>query len=169
MSDDQARLLTAIRRIVHVVDSHSKRVERTVGLTLPQLVVLAAIRLLGEVTTGRLSKAVSLSQATVTTVLDKLEAKGMVERYRNTVDRRVVHARLSAHGREVLAAAPPLFAEPFAARFARLPEARRRELVGALEELAEMMDAPDAPLAGADAIGSGVAPPADAMIELPRA
>lgn len=170
MSDDQARLLTAIRRVVHVVDSHSKRVERTVGLTLPQLVVLAAIRLLGEVTTGRLSKAVSLSQATVTTVLDKLETKEMVERYRNTVDRRVVHARLSAYGREVLAAAPPLFAEPFAARFARLPEARRRELVDALEELAAMMDAPDAPLAGADAIGSGVAPsPADATIELPRA
>jgi len=171
MSDFQARLLAAIRRVMHVVDSHSKRVERQVGLTLPQLVVLSAIRALGEVTTGRLSKAVSLSQATVTTVLDKLEAKGLVERYRNPVDRRIVHTRLSAHGHVVLDAAPPLLAEPFVARFTRLAEARRLELVRALEEVAEMMDAPVEPPAGAgeDPIAPTEGAPADAMIELPRA
>ena len=40
-----------------------------------------------------------MSAPTVVGVLDKLEAKGMVERYRSTRDRRVVHSRLTDLGR----------------------------------------------------------------------
>ena len=142
MSDLERPVLTAIRRIVHGVDTHSKKVERAAGITLPQLVVLSAVRTLGEVTAGRLSAAASLSPATVTIILDKLEGRGLVQRYRNSADRRVVHVKLTDAGARALDAAPPLLHERFVSRFSRLDPARKAAILAALEEVADMMDAP---------------------------
>jgi DNA-binding MarR family transcriptional regulator len=144
MTDAEQRVLAAIRRIVHAVDRHSKTVEKASGLTLPQLVVLAAVRAQGEVTSARLSAAVSLSPATVTVILDNLEAHGLLERYRNTEDRRVVHSRLTAAGADVLARAPGFLHERFVRRFAQLPAARQEAMLCALEDVAALMGAPEA-------------------------
>jgi len=129
---------------VHAVDRHSKTVGKASGLTLPQLVVLAAIRARGEVTSARLSASVSLTPATVTVILDNLEARGLIERYRNTADRRVVHSRLTPAGAEVLARAPGFLHERFVRRFAQLPAVRQEVVLAALEEVAAMMGAPEA-------------------------
>lgn len=145
MTEAEQRVLTAIRRIVHAVDRHSKTVEKAAGLTLPQLVVLTAIRALGAVTSARLSAAVSLSPATVTVILDKLELRGLIERYRNVEDRRIVHSRLTPQGAGMLAQAPRFLHERFVLRFAQLPAARQEAMLGALEEVAELMGAPAAP------------------------
>lgn len=145
MNLSETVVLYAIRRIVHAVDSHSKELEHAAGITLPQLVVLAAIRALGEVTTSRLSQAASLSPATATTILDKLEARGLVHRYRSAEDRRVVHSRLTARGVEVLDAAPPFLHEHFMSCFAQLGAERQAAIIGALEEVADMMGAPHVP------------------------
>lgn len=140
---DAMAVVRAIRRIIRAVDIHSKRVGRRVGLTVPQIVVLGGIRDLGEATSSHLSAYVHLSPATVTTILDKLEARGLVERRRSEVDRRVVHPRLTAAGEAVLAAAPPLLQATFMAAFAELPVGERRRIVAAFEEVAEMLDAPE--------------------------
>jgi DNA-binding MarR family transcriptional regulator len=145
MTDAENRVLAAIRRIVHAVDRHSKTVGKAAGLTLPQLVVLTAVRAQGEVTSARLSAAVSLSPATVTLIFDNLEARGLIERYRNQEDRRIVHARLTAAGAAVLAKAPRFLHERFVQRFAQLPLARQESMLRALEEVAELMGAPAAP------------------------
>src|SRR3546814_13458569 len=83
-------------------DLHSKQLSREVGLTTPQVVVLQAVRDLGEVTTGQLSRLVSLRQGTVTTILDGLESRGLVERYRSAPDRRIVHSRLTRDPKTVV-------------------------------------------------------------------
>ncbi len=144
MNKPENRVLSAIRRIVHAVDSHSKELERALGITLPQLVMLRAIRMLGEVTTGRLSMAASLSPATVTTILDKLEARGLVVRYRSADDRRVVHSKLTEQGARMLDGAPPFLHERFVSAFARVDAARQAAVVAALEQVADMMGAPAA-------------------------
>lgn len=144
MNPSETRVLAAIRRIVHAVDSHSKDLERALGITLPQLVVLRAIRMLGEVTTGKISAAASLSPATVTTILDKLEARGLVVRYRNAEDRRVVHSKLTERGAQMLDGAPPFLHERFVSGFAKIDSARQAALIGALEQVADIMGAPAA-------------------------
>lgn len=144
--DDATRMFKAIRRIAHAIDLRSSAVARTVGLTIPQIVVLASVRDLGEVTTREVSRAADMTAATVVTILDKLEEKGLVERYRSTVDRRIVHTRLTARGAEVLASAPPLLQDEFRAALARLPAPERARLIAALETVADMMDARAAPL-----------------------
>ena len=95
-------VLAAVRRIMHAADLRSRRLARETGLTAPQLAVLQAIADLGEVTTGRISADVSLSQATVTVILDRLMDRGLVERYRSPVDRRVVYSRLTKAGQQAL-------------------------------------------------------------------
>lgn len=136
-------VLIALRRIIRGADLHSKRVMKETGLTTAQLVALQAIRDLGEVTTGALSNRVNLSQATVTTILDRLEARKLIERYRSQSDRRVVHARLTGAGRDALRRAPTLLHEEFRAAYLALDEASQRGIIATLNQVAEMMGVRD--------------------------
>lgn len=136
-------VLKAIRRIIHSVDRRSKKVARVTGLTIPQIVVLKAIRELGEVPVNRISAFADLTAATVITILDKLEARGLVERRRGTKDRRIVYTRLTARGHETVSAAPPLLNDAFVDAFARMSDLRRRRLIAALNEVAELFDTAD--------------------------
>lgn len=137
-SDD---VLAALRRIIRASDIHSKQIARESGLTTPQIVILRAIENLGEVTTRALSREVSLSQATVTLILDRLSERGFVERYRSSRDRRVVHSRLTRQGRKAIADAPRLLQEDFLTRFQKLSAKRQKEIVAVLEEISDMMGA----------------------------
>lgn len=136
-------ILAAVRRLMHAADLRSRRLARETGLTAPQFAVLQAIADLGEVTTGRISTDVSLSQATVTLILDRLMERGLVERYRSPSDRRVVHARLTSAGRQALAAAGPAVSARILREFEALPVAKRTELAATLEWLARALNADD--------------------------
>lgn len=141
VGDGRSRaVLIELRRIIRSVDLQSRHVARTTGLTIPQLIVLQAVRDLGEVTSTTLSAHASLSPATVTTILDKLEARHLVERYRSASDRRVVHTRLTEEGAAALGKAPPLLQESFVRRFNGLDATRQDALLAALAEIAAMMD-----------------------------
>lgn len=135
------RALIALRRIIRATDLHSKRVRQESGLTVPQVVLLQAIRVLGEVSGRQLAEEVSLSQATVSTILDRLEGRGYVERYRSPHDRRVVHVKLTALGQETLERAPPLLHVRFVEALERLPAKERKVILQSLERVAEMMGA----------------------------
>lgn len=136
---DQLRLLKPIRRIVHAIDMRSRALERLTGLTIPQVVLLNAVADLGEVTTATLANHADLSPATVVVILDKLEARGLIERYRSRADRRVVHARLTSLGLEKLNTAPPLLDGGFLERFGTLSQKERQVLADALARFASLM------------------------------
>jgi DNA-binding MarR family transcriptional regulator len=140
-SDACEEVLVALRRIIHATDLHSKGIRRESGLTIPQIVILKSVRDLGEVTTGQISRQVSLSQGTVTSILDRLAERGLVERYRSPADRRVVHTRLTKDGKAVLRKAPALLQDRFVEQFGDLPARRQQEIVGVLRRVAEMMGA----------------------------
>src|SRR5690606_24240744 len=126
---------------IRATDLHSRTIAKTTGLTVPQLVVLQAVAELGEVTSGRIAGEVSLSQGTVTVILDRLEEKRLIRRYRSQIDRRVVHSALTSAGRVQIDRAPPLLHHAFMRRFEALPRARQCRIEAALVEVAAMMDA----------------------------
>ncbi|MCE2510113.1 MAG: winged helix-turn-helix transcriptional regulator [Alphaproteobacteria bacterium] len=140
-NDRAQEVLVALRRIIRATDLHSKRLFKLSGLTTPQIVVLQSVRDLGEVTTGRISARVSLSQGTVTSILDRLESRGLIKRYRSVTDRRVVHARLTKPGRAMLRQAPPLLHEQFASAFAALSPSQQEKIIKTLHDVAGMMGA----------------------------
>lgn len=134
-------VLIELRRIIRATDLQSKRVVKSCGLTIPQVMVLRAIRSLGDVTVKRISDDVSLSQATVTTILNRLEDRQLVERVRSNNDRRIVNARLTEKGLHVLETVPPLLHESFIQRFENLAGVEQSDILSALQQVATMMDA----------------------------
>ncbi|TNF04460.1 MAG: MarR family transcriptional regulator, partial [Gammaproteobacteria bacterium] len=100
------QVLIALRRVIRATDLYSKHLAKTSGLTAPQILLLQAIRDRGQVTIGELAEEISLSQATVTTIIDRLEKRGLVYRQRSTEDKRKVHAFLTEKAHQVLQDAP---------------------------------------------------------------
>ncbi|WP_432472122.1 MarR family winged helix-turn-helix transcriptional regulator [Amphritea sp. HPY] len=134
-------ILISLRRIIRATDLQSKRISKECGLTIPQVMVLRSIKTLGDVTVKRLSDEVSLSQATVTTILNRLEVRLLVERVRCASDRRIVNARLTPEGEEVLASAPPLLHEAFIEQLDNLESWEQTQILSSLQHIASMMDA----------------------------
>lgn len=134
-------VLVSLRRVIRATDIHSKRLAKTTGLTAPQMLLLQTIKNKGEMTIGELAGGMSLSHATVTTILDRLEKRELVYRKRSTKDKRKVHAHLTEKALETLKEAPTPLQEQFAKRFANLDEWERSMIIASLQRVARMMDA----------------------------
>jgi DNA-binding MarR family transcriptional regulator len=136
-------VLVALRRVIRATDLHSKHLAKTTGLTSPQMLLLQTIRDIGEVTIGQLANKMSLSQATVTSILDRLEKRELVYRVRSKEDRRKVHAYLTDQATEVLKEAPIPLQEQFTKQFGALQEWEQTMIISSLQRVAQMMDAQD--------------------------
>lgn len=139
-------VLRALRKILRKISEHSRQLSRDAGLTVPQLLCLRAINdadQAGEVTVARISQAVQLSPATVSRILDRLEAAKLVIRERRSEDRRKVCLSLTERGRLKASGFPTLLQEQFVTRLEALPDAKQSELLGTLETIVEMMEATD--------------------------
>jgi DNA-binding MarR family transcriptional regulator len=135
------RVTSALRRIIRAIDLHSRSLVQRVGLTGPQLLLLKELAEGGDATVGELARAVHLSQATVTGVLDRLEAKGLAQRRRSVEDRRKVVVSATAEALGVLADAPPMLQEDFERRFAMLAEWEQTQILASLQRIASLMEA----------------------------
>lgn len=141
---DRARTtLIAIRRILRVTELSARALTRETGLNISQLLVLQILEEIGETTAGNVAARANLKQATVTSLLDKLEQRGLVRRKRGESDRRKVWIELLPAGHEALANAPDMLQERFRARFQELPDWEQAYLMGALERVAALLDAED--------------------------
>lgn len=135
-------VLTALRRVIRAADIHSKRLTKTAGLTSPQLLLMQAIEASTQDSTiGKLAKQISLSQATVTSIIGRLEARGLVTRERSTTDKRYVWLYLTDKGKTVLEGAPTPLQAHFVKRFEHIEDWEKSMILCGLQRLAAMMDA----------------------------
>lgn len=139
--DSIDEVLIALRRVIRATDLHSKHLAKTTGLTSPQILLLQTIRDKGQVTIGELANEMSLSQATVTTILDRLEKKELVYRERSNEDKRKVHAYLTEAGSSILIDAPIPLQDQFARQYNDLHDWEKAMIISALQRVAHMMDA----------------------------
>jgi len=145
--------LIALRKIQRVTELASRRLASTAGLTPSQLAVLRLLEKSGELSSGRISEATLLKQATITSLADKLEARELIARRRCDEDRRRVWLRLLPAGVAVLADAPDLLQETFSDRFNDLPDWQQSLIVSALEQVSGLLDADDLDAAPALDVG----------------
>jgi len=80
------------------------------GLTPPQFGTLEALYHLGPLSLGELADKLLVTGGNVTYVMDRLQDQGLVYRYRRTDDRRVIEAKLTPEGRELVAEVFPAHA-----------------------------------------------------------
>jgi DNA-binding MarR family transcriptional regulator len=105
------------------------------------LLVLQEIERRGETTPGAVALALQFGQATVTNIVDRLEAAELATRRRSEGDKRKVLLRIAPKGKDVLEAAPDLLQVRFRERFGRLAPWEQAMILAALERLSELLDA----------------------------
>jgi MarR family 2-MHQ and catechol resistance regulon transcriptional repressor len=104
-------------------------------LTVPQFGTLEALHHLGPLSLGELADKLLVTGGNVTFVMDRLEAQGLVARYRSDTDRRVVLARLTESGRDLVARVFPEHAEYIERLCRHLEPAEQDEMRRLLKKL----------------------------------
>lgn len=97
----------------------------------------------GEITAGQLAKNVSLGNATVTGILDRLSKRGLIERRRADEDKRRVLVKLTNLGVGTLSNAPSLLQGRFVTELERLADWEQTLLLSSLQKVALMMEVKD--------------------------
>jgi DNA-binding MarR family transcriptional regulator len=87
-------LFRSLRR--HLVRGSRAELARS-GLTAAQVSVISLLGTQGAMTLGQLSRELELSHSTVSGIIDRLQAKGVVDRRPNENDRRYVEVSLAEH------------------------------------------------------------------------
>jgi len=145
-TDFAGSILLSLRRIIRSIDQHNKQLGRQYELTVPQLVCLRQLLADGEMAPSQLAKAIYLSQATVTGIIDRLEAKGLISRERSTQDRRRITVRLTDRGTRLANEMPWPLQERFSKSLADLAQEEIEQIDTILKRLVAMMEAPALPI-----------------------
>jgi DNA-binding MarR family transcriptional regulator len=93
---DFLRLLWSIE---HGLQRISKRMEAELGITGPQRLVLRIVGRFPGLSAGELAHIVRLHPSTITGILQRLVARGLLERERDPADSRRARLRLPVHAR----------------------------------------------------------------------
>ena len=149
-------VLISLRRLIRAIDLHSRYLSKHFGLTGPQLIILRELSKTGEMSLGEVATSVSLSQATVTGITDRLEKRRLITKIKSEIDRRRVVIQPTDACRTLLAQAPPPIQESFLTQFDKLKDWEKSMILSSLQRLVQMVDAEDlkaAPVLTAGPIG----------------
>jgi len=126
-----SKLSSTIRK---EVSSELKRV----GLKSIDYVVLKTLSK-GGITPNKLAERLGLTKPAITYTLDRLEARGLVRRQRNTGDRRLVTVTLTKKGKRLLDRANHLYLHSLQKRLSVLAEEDLITLEQTLEKLINLL------------------------------
>ncbi len=128
----------------------TKGMAREVGLTGPQLTVIKLLESFDNLSLSSLSERIRAQNSTVTGIIDRMEREGLVRRERSTVDRRVVHIKLSDKGQKLARQIQVEPMEIFREALASLSQADLRDLLRIMNKCQKFVRAKIAAEAGDD-------------------
>jgi DNA-binding MarR family transcriptional regulator len=117
----------------------NRQLAAATGLTPSQLLVLQEVGERGETTPTGLSASLQFSQATITNILDRLEAGGLVVRQRGEQDKRKIFLTVSDAGKRMIESAPDMLQARFSENFAVLAEWEQAMILAGLGRLADIL------------------------------
>ena len=139
--ENSQKALVLLRQIIRSADMQDKEISRRTGLTPAQLMVMQTLRENVHLTTGELAKEMAITQATVTSILDRLEKKELVARERGVEDKRKVWVSLTDDGVELMKGAPTTQQDVFVRHFEDIQNWEQSMVVASLERVAFMLNA----------------------------
>ncbi len=148
--------LIALRQILRATEISSRALAKQCGLTPSQLILMELIAKSGGAAPSALAKEISLSHATVTALIDKLEHRGFLKRTPDAHDKRRITVMLTEAGAAILENAPSILQQRFERGFEKLEDWEQSFLVAALERTVALLDAEEldaAPVLDVGAIG----------------
>lgn len=135
--------LIALRRIMRATELFGRELAQSSGVTAVQFRVLQIVGEKGLTTAKEISQRMRVSQATVTSLVDKLVKQGLVSREKSSVDRRQTNIVLTGKGQQTLRDAPDPLQQRFVRKFSAMEDWEQAMLVASLERVASMLDAED--------------------------
>lgn len=137
----EEKILSSLRRISRAISLYSSHVQKEHGLTGPQLMLLREVQKKEAITVRLLANSVSLSHATVTGILDRLQSKGLVNRTALEQDKRKRVVTLTEEGGKLLKKAPPPMQTKFRSELEKLEGWEQTQILSSLQRVAQMMSA----------------------------
>lgn len=137
--DLSEEILITLRQISRAMSIYSKSLDKHYGLTSPQLFILHELFQSDQIAIGEIARKISLSQATVTDIIDRLTIKGLVTRTKNSLDRRQVLIKITPNGKNIINKKPSLLQKDFLAKFDQLQRWEQHLLLSSVEKIASMM------------------------------
>jgi len=91
-----------LRRISGIIKRNGRKILKNYPITSPQFVALQWVIDRENLTIGELSKKIGLAFSTTTDLVDRMERNGLVQRVRDTDDRRVVRIVALEKGKSII-------------------------------------------------------------------
>jgi DNA-binding MarR family transcriptional regulator len=132
--------LRALWALDHALQSASKRMETTLGVTGPQRFVIRMIGRFPGISAGEVSDLLHVHPSTLTGVLKRLEQRGLVVRRSDPADARRALLDLTAKGRRVDSERTGTVEGAARKALAKLPPAAMRQARGVAEALTAELD-----------------------------
>ena len=129
-----------LRKIIRAIELYSRQMVKKYGITTPQMMLLKELSHSAGMTSGLLADKICLSQATITTLLDRLESKKLISRVRDQVDKRKVHVYITEEGRKITDSNPSILEDTFTKKFDELQDWEKSYILSAIQRLAAMME-----------------------------
>lgn len=130
---DFMRLLWSVE---HGLQSTSKRMEASLGITGPQRLVLRIVSQRPGLSPGEVARIVHLHPSTITGILQRLVKKGLLRRERDRTDRRRIRLRSQAAARAFVAASTGTVESAVTRALAGIPMPRVRHAREVLSAIA---------------------------------
>lgn len=129
-----------IRKIARIMNKRLRDSLRNSTITPPQLAALVYVYRDTGMAIGDLCDKMFLACSTVSGLVDRLEKMGLMERYRDETDRRVVRLKLTGKGTECTEEILQERREKLMKDLEMVPVDRQKELLTSLNQLLEIMN-----------------------------
>jgi DNA-binding MarR family transcriptional regulator len=139
-ASDVTEIIKGLRRIVRSLELYSREVNRTYGLTGPQLWALKTLHRDGPLTPNQIAEALAVDPSSVSNLLRRLENSGFIARERGVSDLRSFTIRLTPSGSALAARAPEPAQGGLLHGLRALPPARVRSVRKAIDTLVDAME-----------------------------
>lgn len=139
---EYTEILINIRKILRSLNLESKKIQKSYGVSIPQLMCLDY---LGQRTDFRstqidIARYLNLNASTMSGIIDRLESKGFVARLPNPGDKRTVYIALTSKGARLLEDSPQLLHNQLSRHLEKLPEDQLSNINNALKILVESLN-----------------------------
>jgi MarR family transcriptional regulator, organic hydroperoxide resistance regulator len=128
-----------LRNVSTILKKRGRDILSNFDITPPQLEALLVLREFGELTMGELCQKMYLACSTATDLIDRMERNELIERVRDTADRRVIRLKVLQKGSTVIDEVLDARRAYLAAILVELDVADKERLIQALEQLNYLM------------------------------
>src|SRR5512143_2557187 len=143
-NDQVERVLDNLRRIIHVLYGHSRRMERLAKLTSPQAWMITTLSRMDPVRISELAHSMHLSPAAVVRIVGRLEERGLVASTRPSNDPESVKVTLTHVGMKLAGRIPAIPQDLLLKGLSKVRPNRLRTISENLESLTRILGAGEA-------------------------